>query len=1315
MKMTRIVRKALVALTACAMLIGIGAVSAYVGTETAQAASSAKPSLAHAPYDGAQLNPDGTLYWAPITQFNAIWKDQNGNPTSLENDAVYWQDDDQARQIQNNYNLSAGFEQAMLMKNTYAYNKTDDENGPAGAPVSMENDAVMYFRATQDLPKGSKSPNPFGSTSYILFSTQGIGVFGGQSENPGRARSIYFWDYGGRSTYFNSDTINCKDADAASNDPNDRLRFTPVIRVDDYAAGDDPLDITGSGTNIFWTCMPTPYNNGDSKIYDSAFGSTSREATGGEVSQVNGYIYMSGLTSGKIINPGSKAKGYADTGNYNFAIWDPVTGRFARSSSLQAGDWDPNVQVKPKDQLKATIFNIENQGKKCTDPAVFAAAQETLNKDCTYAGSLDATADMGLDVDGNMYLYASSGASNTGSAILVRITPSIDDNGNIIDYPNFKDLSSVNPWRYTVVTHTYMGSSFYKASSKFEYSPNIWGVGIHNGFFLLGAEITFTDVRPLGWDKDLPKTCNFTLQESNCTHAPDAQARINPLTGEVQAIAATRNTSTPLNSTNRDPYYSANASGGHRDAASSELLILIQGNVYDDANASADPNEFKKSGGLGGQILDLYDSNGRLVGTTTSATDGSYNFIVSGSGTYYVRLVQPKVDGVNAYQTWASATNGIDVDDNETEHEEKSTVNCVNATGGIVEATSDSGKCQGAQSFPYIDPNPPLKDNGLQNTGSIDTAGWNNGNPTWAYYGKVTLNGTDQTKIPIVNFAVSTAKGSFGDASGSTGTNVGPFRTTKAQNGAFFKNPNLLTSIFGKSDGLQLGDNLGDYTDGYPDANANSNVADVVTNVNHTQTDDGVKVVIPADASKSVGEFCGSNASYTDTAAISLQSAALTAGRSYCIKATVKGSLAKSAIAAKKPSVVLGWQSEPGKTKDGGWTDIKSTVAYAQWVGDDVLSTSTGGGTAATGDNTTYETYATLTVPTKDTPDERPVQTRFTVMSYDFFMNNGGSQSITNTDGSVSASITTTADDCGLIAQTNDDGIVITGTDGKPVYETDDYGNYLCENGIYSGPKRFSDEANTQYWVQPGEVEDYQYYDVTSAMTIFAKVTGSGELNPNPLVFRYNLDSSTVPPSTNKDAINVTAFDQVAASGVVHSPKKAFEESGSSITVTTGIPQLPTDSKRSLALAADSGDALTCTGSYLDKSAIPQPVSVKVVATPLDEPPADAPIPDDADQVAAADVDKSQVSWKLTAPDYSGKVSESQRSSGLMIVCTFNYVLNEFTGELPLAGTIPWLSTTGIVLLVVGTAVGTAYAIVWNRKRNLDAASVGSATDAGKQ
>ncbi|MDR2427644.1 MAG: DUF11 domain-containing protein [Endomicrobium sp.] len=92
------------------------------------------------------------------------------------------------------------------------------------------------------------------------------------------------------------------------------------------------------------------------------------------------------------------------------------------------------------------------------------------------------------------------------------------------------------------------------------------------------------------------------------------------------------------------------------DLASCQLVPLITGKVYNDANGDGVLDESEKINGAAGVRVELYDAGFKLLGTQTTKDSGSYNFIINNvnSVSYYIRVVNPVIDGKRATQTWAS-------------------------------------------------------------------------------------------------------------------------------------------------------------------------------------------------------------------------------------------------------------------------------------------------------------------------------------------------------------------------------------------------------------------------------------------------------------------------------------------------------------------------------------------------------------------------------------------------------------------------------------------------------------------------------------
>jgi serine-aspartate repeat-containing protein C/D/E len=118
------------------------------------------------------------------------------------------------------------------------------------------------------------------------------------------------------------------------------------------------------------------------------------------------------------------------------------------------------------------------------------------------------------------------------------------------------------------------------------------------------------------------------------------------------------------------------------------LPVTIAGTVWVDINENCDidPNEQR----LGGVTIQLFDTSGAVIATTTTAADGTYEFINLRPGTYSLHEVQP--DGYFDGCTEAGSLGGDDtVNDNITTIVAKSGDNGVNYNFGEVPPAELSG------------------------------------------------------------------------------------------------------------------------------------------------------------------------------------------------------------------------------------------------------------------------------------------------------------------------------------------------------------------------------------------------------------------------------------------------------------------------------------------------------------------------------------------------------------------------------------------------------------------------------------------------
>ncbi|MDR0945052.1 MAG: hypothetical protein LBM66_02665, partial [Bifidobacteriaceae bacterium] len=116
---------------------------------------------------------------------------------------------------------------------------------------------------------------------------------------------------------------------------------------------------------------------------------------------------------------------------------------------------------------------------------------------------------------------------------------------------------------------------------------------------------------------------------------------------------------------------------------------VIGGTVRLDGDGDGELTSEEADPGVGGQTVRLYSKQGRLLAAQTTDSEGRYSFTAPSAGhtTYYVRLVQPRVDGVNAAQMWASA---------DATAQNPVMARCVGA-GGKPAQMGRSGPCRGAR------------------------------------------------------------------------------------------------------------------------------------------------------------------------------------------------------------------------------------------------------------------------------------------------------------------------------------------------------------------------------------------------------------------------------------------------------------------------------------------------------------------------------------------------------------------------------------------------------------------------------------------
>ncbi|MDR1976567.1 MAG: hypothetical protein LBQ18_06195, partial [Campylobacteraceae bacterium] len=91
------------------------------------------------------------------------------------------------------------------------------------------------------------------------------------------------------------------------------------------------------------------------------------------------------------------------------------------------------------------------------------------------------------------------------------------------------------------------------------------------------------------------------------------------------------------------------------DFASCQVVPVITGKIYNDANGDGVISSAEKSANnMPGVTVELYDGSGKVIGEQVTKDSGEFSFIIGDfTATYYVRVKNPKINGINAAQTWA--------------------------------------------------------------------------------------------------------------------------------------------------------------------------------------------------------------------------------------------------------------------------------------------------------------------------------------------------------------------------------------------------------------------------------------------------------------------------------------------------------------------------------------------------------------------------------------------------------------------------------------------------------------------------------------
>ena len=91
------------------------------------------------------------------------------------------------------------------------------------------------------------------------------------------------------------------------------------------------------------------------------------------------------------------------------------------------------------------------------------------------------------------------------------------------------------------------------------------------------------------------------------------------------------------------------------DLASCDVTVSLTGKIYNDTDG--DGIITGSEPGIGNVVVEIYDKTNKYKGSTTTDSMGVYNFLLdeSGSDAYFtIRVKQPKINDINAAQTWAS-------------------------------------------------------------------------------------------------------------------------------------------------------------------------------------------------------------------------------------------------------------------------------------------------------------------------------------------------------------------------------------------------------------------------------------------------------------------------------------------------------------------------------------------------------------------------------------------------------------------------------------------------------------------------------------
>ncbi|MDR0847856.1 MAG: hypothetical protein LBN10_02235, partial [Propionibacteriaceae bacterium] len=609
----------------------------------------------------------GAATWTKVVGFEAVWPADTDGTSGLIEDAIYW----------------AGSQS--VSSSTTNGGATSDI---LGMSYDFSDDLGTY--RTRTVLQIHRIPGVSTSDSFdsAVFRTQAMARIGGTnaapvaSSDPAEVRgpaaplTVYFWN--------NARTP------ASSPGPTCGSQANKIVRI------------TSGDTGIYWSCIPTGAGGG----WNPGLGGNS---TGGEADQATGAIYVVRSVSGEVDNQSSTSTAANTEDAFTFTVWDPLTGKYSLSGSVQPGDWYQGMTTVPRARVNLRA-NVNGTGN--ATPA--------------------SPADFALDADGKIYAYTGGSVSTAypinNNASIVRVEPARDGNGDIVDG------TVSNPWRYYVVTKIQKDPAFPGVS--WDSAASIYGNAFLNGQLFNGASTsvggTYTSPgRVTGGGAGL-----------------GVMIKIDPL----EALARPSWTIENKNPSNLPTI---------TDNASPQQAAVIRGTLFNDADG--DGVITRGESVLIGQKVALYDSEYNLRAVFTTDSVGNYSFIVPWKlgSVYYVRPVQIQAPLAgtstlaNAAQTWGAGSTEYGYASNGAVLTNTATVQCTNGNSSL-----EAGKaCYGAK-LPG-NPDPAL--------GAIKSTS----DPAdWLTYAKVEINTSQVVPSADFAFTTVGSYGDAGAGPAATAANI---------------------------------------------------------------------------------------------------------------------------------------------------------------------------------------------------------------------------------------------------------------------------------------------------------------------------------------------------------------------------------------------------------------------------------------------------------------------------------------------------------------------------------------------------------------